>query len=81
MRNEIGPYLYVATPGAEGAPQTATLISVEVLWREGERAVIAIGGRLEAGAAAIIEGNQRLYPGAQVMPVNVGAVKETAQQG
>jgi len=72
LRNEIGPYLYVAVPGAEGAPMSAMPVSVEVLWREGERAVVAMQpeGLLRDGVSAIIEGKERLYPSAPVIPVD-----------
>jgi RND family efflux transporter MFP subunit len=81
LRNEIGPYLYVAMPGGEGEPQTALPFQVEVLWREGARAVVAVGGPLQAGAAAIVEGNQRLYPTAAVVPVNASTAEGGAKQG
>lgn len=68
LQNELGPYLFVAVPGTEGSPWNARPVQVEVLWREGGRAVVR--GPLKAGDAAIVEGKQRLYPMAPVQPID-----------
>lgn len=70
LRNELGPYLFVAVPGPEGQPWSARPVQVDVLWREGGRAVVA--GPLKEGDAAIVEGQQRLFPMAPVVPVSPG---------
>jgi RND family efflux transporter MFP subunit len=79
LRNELGPYLFVAVPGAEGAPWTARPVQVEILWREGTRAVVA--GPLRAGDATIVEGKERLYPGASVQPVEPPDPARQAETG
>ncbi len=65
LRNELGPFLYVAMPQAEG-PSLARPVQVKVLWQEGDRLVVS--GPLQAGDATIVEGKERLYPMAPVLP-------------
>jgi len=67
MRNEVGSFVYLAMPGSEGQPATAAPIPVEVLFSVGERVVVR-GAGLRPGAPAIVEGNERLFPGAPVIP-------------
>ncbi len=68
LRGPTGPYVYVARTTAPGAPGTAAMVPVEVLFSLGDRAAVR-GIDLAAGAAVVVEGNERLYPGAPVMPV------------
>ncbi|MCG3135788.1 MAG: Multidrug resistance protein MdtA [Planctomycetes bacterium] len=68
LRGETGPFVYVAMPGAAGAPHTAVRVPVEILFHAGGRAVVR-SDRLAEGALAIVEGNERLFPTAPVSPV------------
>ncbi|MEM7305890.1 MAG: efflux RND transporter periplasmic adaptor subunit [Planctomycetota bacterium] len=72
LRNEAGAYLYVAAPGPGEGATVAMPVQVQVLFRSGDRAVVA-GGALQPGAQAIVEGNQRLFPMAPVRPVEAGS--------
>lgn len=68
LRGETGAYVYVAAPGAtKEAPSTAVPVPVEILFVQGDRAVVR-AERLAEGAMAIVEGNERLFPGAPVAP-------------
>jgi RND family efflux transporter MFP subunit len=69
LRNDAGTFLYVAAPAGDGAGSVATPVQVEVRFRVGERAVVT-SPRLAAGALAIVEGNERLYPMAPVQPLS-----------
>jgi RND family efflux transporter MFP subunit len=87
LRNETGPYVILAVPRGEGEPHVAMPAQVEVLWREGNRAVVP-AGTLEAGAKAIVEGNRRLYPMTPVRPVETmpapsegGEPRESGEEG
>jgi len=66
LRGETGAYVYVATPGATAdAPSSAVPVTVEVLFSAGGRTVVR-SDRIAAGALAIVEGNERLWPSAPV---------------
>jgi RND family efflux transporter MFP subunit len=67
LRSETGAYVYVAMPGAAGAPHSAVPVPVEVLFVHEGRAAVR-SERLTAGALAIVEGNERLFPTAPVLP-------------
>jgi RND family efflux transporter MFP subunit len=67
LRGEVGAYVYLARPGAEGAPASATPIPLEVLFEVGPRAAVRAPG-LAPGALVVVEGNERLYPGAPLAP-------------
>jgi multidrug efflux pump subunit AcrA (membrane-fusion protein) len=71
LRGETGSYVYVAMPGAAGAPHTAVPVPVEVLFLHGGRAAVR-SERLPPGALAVIEGNERLFPTAPVAPAEAG---------
>lgn len=68
LRGDAGFYVYVAQPGGEGAPHTAMLVPVDVLFTAGDRVAVR-SDRLEPGALVAIEGNERLFPSAPVVPV------------
>ncbi len=72
LRSEIGPYLYVAQGGGADAPASAMLVPIEILFSVGDRVVVA-SPRLAAGALAVVEGNERLYPMAPVIPMRTDA--------
>jgi RND family efflux transporter MFP subunit len=67
LRGPTGPYVYVAAPAGEGAPSVASMVPVEILFSVGDRAAVRAGG-LAAGAKVVVEGNERLFPGAPVIP-------------
>lgn len=67
LRNEVGPYVYAAVPGADGKSQQAVPMPVEVLFRTKERAVVR-SQALHAGMDVVVEGNERLYPTAPIQP-------------
>lgn len=60
LRNEAGPFIYVVMPGEGGAP-AAMPVPVQVLFGVGDRVAIR-GEGIQAGAQAIREGNERLFP-------------------
>jgi RND family efflux transporter MFP subunit len=80
LRNETGPYVYVAMPGAAGAPHTAMPVPVEILFHADGRAVVR-ADRLTEGALAVVEGNERLFPSAPVAPSNPGGAAPAPQDG
>jgi len=67
LRSATGPYLFVAVGGGEGKPATAAMVAVEILFSVGDRAAVK-GRDLAAGAKAVVEGNERLFPGAPILP-------------
>ena len=72
LRNETGEYLYVARGGGEGAPAQAMPLPVEVLFRSGSRAVVRAES-LAPGDSVVVEGNERLFPMAPVVPMPAAA--------
>jgi len=76
LRNEVGPYIYVARKGAPDQPAVATPISIEILFTVGDRVVVR-SPTLRPADLAIREGNERLFPMAPVIPSS--AVKEIAR--
>lgn len=77
LRGEIGPYVYVARGGGEGAPATAQSVPIEVLFYTGERVAVR-APRLAEGDLVVVEGNERLYPTAPVQPIDAPAAREAA---
>ncbi len=67
LRSPSGPYVYVASGGGDGKPATAVMVPIEVLFSVGDRAAVK-GRDLAAGARAVVEGNERLHPGAPLLP-------------
>ncbi|MCK6478999.1 MAG: efflux RND transporter periplasmic adaptor subunit [Planctomycetes bacterium] len=67
LRGETGPYLYAAEGGGEGKPAAARMIPVEVLFGIGSRAAVK-GEGLREGLLAVVEGNERIFPGAPLLP-------------
>ena len=67
LRSATGPYLYVAAGGGDGKPAAAVMVPVEVLFSVGDRAAVR-GRDLAAGALVVVEGNERLFPGAPLLP-------------
>jgi len=67
LRNDAGTFLYAAEGGGGGAPASARLVPVEVAFSVGSRAVIR-GEGVREGLSAVVEGNERLHPGAPLLP-------------
>ena len=75
LRNETGPYGYVARGGdggAEGdfasAPANAIVVRVKVLFPLDDRFVIDSTG-LDEGDLVVVEGNERLFPMMPIIPL------------
>jgi len=79
LRNQAGPYVYLAMPGAEGEPASAAPVQVDVLFHVGERVAIR-AGRLGPDARVVVEGNERLFPMAPIVPIE-GAPGGEAEKG
>lgn len=75
LRNEIGPYVYVMrTTGAE-TPPIAAYVPVSVLFPTNNRLAIA-SDQIAPGDIVVTEGNERLFPGAPIVPTSNGAPAE-----
>lgn len=69
MRNEVGLFVFVASPsGTEGA-YVATPKRIEKLFTQGGRLAVR-GDDLQAGDYVVSEGNERLFPGAPILLIN-----------
>ena len=55
------------TPLPEGAGNVAQLVPVGALFRAGGRVAVS-SPQLRAGALTVVEGNERLFPGAPLLP-------------
>ncbi len=71
LRNEVGAYVYVARSMAAEGPAVAIVARVRVLFPHGDRWVIE-SGELRDGEPVVVEGNERLYPMAAVVPQAAG---------
>jgi len=64
LRGLTGFHVFVARPGAgEGAPTVAGIAPVDVLFYQGDYAAVRFGA-VQPGDLIVVEGNERLYPGA-----------------
>jgi RND family efflux transporter MFP subunit len=70
-RNANGAFVYAAL-GTPGQPVRAVPQAVEVLFQVGTRVVVR-GAGLAEGTPLVIEGNERLFPGAPLAPLDAGA--------
>jgi RND family efflux transporter MFP subunit len=69
LRNEAGAYVYVAGgSGADAQPANAMPVQVHEMFPIGARTVVASAG-LREGDLVIVEGNERLFPMAPVIPI------------
>lgn len=71
LYNQVGAFVYTVVPGGEGRPASAAPTPVEVLFQTPTRAVVR-SGTLRPGAQIVVEGNERLYPMAPVLPKPIG---------
>ncbi|QKK06726.1 MAG: efflux RND transporter periplasmic adaptor subunit [Planctomycetota bacterium] len=69
LRNEMGTIVYVARAQEEG-PAQAVPMNISVLFELPGRVVVA-GSGLRAGDQVVVEGKERLYPTAPIIPMLV----------
>lgn len=69
LRNDTGPYLYRVVGGDGEAPAQALFTPVEVLFGAGKRLVVR-SAALASGDSVIVEGNERVFPGMPVRPMD-----------
>ena len=74
LRNEVGPYIYVARKVAPDGPAMATPVTIEILFTVGDRVAVR-SPALRPEDPAIREGNERLFPMAPVIPLPAAAKK------
>ncbi len=67
LYNDVGAFVYVARSGDSGAPSQAEPVSVRVHFPIGGRVAVESPG-LEPGDLVVVEGNERLYHGAPILP-------------
>jgi len=81
LRNDIGAYVYVARGGGGGTPGNATPANVQVRFPVDDRMVVE-SAALQPGDLVVVEGNERLFPGAPVIPQqrDAGAADEPVQE-
>lgn len=65
LRGETGPYVYAVRDTGDGQPR-AMLVPLQVLFSNRERVVVK--APLQPGETVVIEGNERLFPMAPVIP-------------
>lgn len=75
LRNQVSAFVYGVIPGAEGQPAQAAPMDVEVLFQTTTRAVVR-SSSLRPGMQVVIEGNERLYPMAPILPTVAGGVPQ-----
>lgn len=79
LRNEMGAMVYVVRPQDEGPAQSMPM-NVTVLFEIPGRVVVASGG-LRPGDQVVVEGQERLYPTAPIIPMLVDAEGELVGRG
>ncbi|MDA3959729.1 MAG: efflux RND transporter periplasmic adaptor subunit [Planctomycetota bacterium] len=71
-----GDHLYAVSPGE---PATAMRVAVTVEFASSQGLVVT-GPQLKAGMQVVVEGNERLHPGAAVMPIPQGPAESEPEQ-
>ncbi len=66
LRNDVGAYVYVARGGGPGTPGKATPVNVHARFPVDDRIVVE-SPALQPGDLVVVEGNERLFPGAPVI--------------
>ena len=81
LRNDVGAYVYVARAGGPDTPALATPANVHVRFPVDDRLVVE-SSALQPGDLVVVEGNERLFPGAPVIPQQraAGAVDEPVRE-
>ncbi|MHC4947344.1 MAG: efflux RND transporter periplasmic adaptor subunit [Planctomycetota bacterium] len=69
LRNDAGPFVYVARAAGPEGPALATALPVEVLFPAGDRLAVRAPA-LRPGDLVIVEGNERLFPMMPVAPTS-----------
>ncbi len=72
LRSETGAYVYAARSTSEEGPAMAAVVPVRVLFPLGGRVVVEAPG-LGEGDLVVVEGNERLFPMAPIIPLPAGA--------
>jgi len=67
LRSDVGSYVYVVQGGGNPKPASAQPVPIEVLFADGTRYAVRAAGLAE-GMQVVVEGNERLYPQAPVLP-------------
>jgi RND family efflux transporter MFP subunit len=65
LRNDVGAFVYVARSGDSGV--SAVPVNVQVRFPIDDRVVVDAPG-LKPGDLVVVEGNERLFPGAPILP-------------
>ncbi|MCI0365803.1 MAG: efflux RND transporter periplasmic adaptor subunit [Phycisphaerales bacterium] len=65
LRNDVGPYVYVARKTAPAAAAAAAPVNIEILFAHQDRFVVR-SQAIAPGDLIIVEGNERLFPMAPV---------------
>ena len=70
LRNDVGPFVYVARASDEapGGPASAVAVRVLELFPVAERVAVNSAG-LKPGDLVVVEGNERLFPMAPIIPI------------
>lgn len=76
MRNATGTFVYVARQTDPKAPPAAMPADVQVLFGAGERVVVQASS-LQSGDMLVVEGNERLFPTAPIIPQLAGATPDS----
>ncbi len=81
LRNDVGAYVYVARAGGPDTPALATPANVQVRFPVDDRIVVE-STALQPGDLVVVEGNERLFPGAPVIPQQraAGAADEPVRE-
>jgi len=74
MVGPTGAFVYVVRGGGDGQPASVAPAQVDVLFEVGDRAAISTRD-LRPGDLVVIEGNERLHPGARVTAVDAGTAE------
>jgi len=80
MRNATGAFVYVSRQTDPKAPPAAMPADVQVLFNAGERVAVQ-SPMLQAGDLLVVEGNERLFPTAPIIPQPIGAKSQGGATG
>ncbi len=76
LYNDVGAFVYVARSGDSGA--SAVPVTAQVRFPIGDRVVVESPG-LEPGDLVVVEGNERLFPGAPILPQPLSGVDPSSR--
>jgi RND family efflux transporter MFP subunit len=72
LRNDAGPYVYVARKTSPEGPASAVPTPVQILYAMNDRFVVQ-SPQIVAGDLVVVEGNERLFPMAPVTPIGASS--------